>query len=186
MEEIEFFLDEAKENMEKALKHIDGELTKIRAGKAMPNMVEGLLVDYYGTLTPISQVASVSTPDARTLVIKPWEKAMVNVIDKAIRESDLGFNPQNDGELVRINVPPLTEERRKVLVKQAKSEGEDGKVRIRAIRKETNEALKKLQKDGAAEDAIKTAEDKVQVLTDAYILKIDGLLSKKETELLTV
>lgn len=186
MEEIEFFLDEAKENMEKALKHIDGELTKIRAGKAMPNMVEGLMVDYYGTPTPVSQVASVSTPDARTLVIKPWEKAMVNVIDKAIRESDLGFNPQNDGELVRINVPPLTEERRKVLVKQAKAEGEDGKVRIRAIRKETNEALKKLQKDGAAEDAIKTAEDKVQVLTDAYILKIDGLLSKKETELLTV
>jgi ribosome recycling factor len=186
MEEIEFFLDEAKESMEKALKHFDGELTKIRAGKAMPNMVESVMVDYYGTPTPLSQVASVSTPDARSLVIKPWEKAMVNVIDKAIRESDLGFNPQNDGELVRINVPPLTEERRKVLVKQAKSEGEDGKVRIRAIRKETNEALKKLQKDGAAEDAVKTAEDKVQVLTDAYILKIDGLLSKKETELLTV
>ena len=186
MEEIQLFLDDAKESMEKALKHIDGELIKIRAGKAMPNMIESIMVDYYGTPTALSQVASVSTPDARTLVIKPWEKNMVNVIDKTIRESDLGFNPQNDGEVVRINVPPLTEERRKVLVKQAKSEGEDGKVRIRSIRKETNEALRKLQKDGAAEDAVKSAEDKVQVLTDAHILKIDGMVAKKEIELLTV
>ena len=186
MEEIQLFLDDAKESMEKALRHIDGELIKIRAGKAMPNMIESIMVDYYGTPTALSQVASVSTPDARTLVIKPWEKNMVNVIDKTIRESDLGFNPQNDGEVVRINVPPLTEERRKVLVKQAKSEGEDGKVRIRSIRKETNEALRKLQKDGAAEDAVKSAEDKVQVLTDAHILKIDGMVAKKEIELLTV
>ena len=186
MEEIQLFLDDAKESMEKALRHIDGELIKIRAGKAMPNMIESIMVDYYGTPTALSQVASVSTPDARTLVIKPWEKNMVNVIDKTIRESDLGFNPQNDGEVVRINVPPLTEERRKVLVKQAKSEGEDGKVRIRSIRKETNEALRKLQKDGAAEDAVKSAEDKVQVLTDAHILKIDGMVARKEVELLTV
>jgi len=186
MEEIQFFLDEAKEDMEKALKHIDNELTKIRAGKAMPNMVESVMVDYYGTPTAISQVASVNTPDARTLAIKPWEKAMVAVIDKAIRESNLGFNPQNDGEIVRINVPPLTEDRRKVLVKQAKSEGEDGKVRVRSIRKETNESLRKLLKDGASEDDIKTAEDKVQVLTDSYILKVDQLIAKKETELLTV
>jgi ribosome recycling factor len=186
MEEIQFFLDEAKEDMEKALKHIDNELTKIRAGKAMPNMVESVMVDYYGTPTAISQVASVNTPDARTLAIKPWEKAMVAVIDKAIRESNLGFNPQNDGEIVRINVPPLTEERRKVLVKQAKAEGEDGKVRVRSIRKDTNESLRKLLKDGASEDAVKTAEDKVQVLTDSYILKVDSLIAKKENELLTV
>ncbi len=186
MEEIQFFLDEAKEDMEKALKHIDNELTKIRAGKAMPNMVESVMVDYYGTPTAISQVASVNTPDARTLAIKPWEKAMVAVIDKAIRESNLGFNPQNDGEIVRINVPPLTEERRKVLVKQAKSEGEDGKVRVRSIRKDTNESLRKLLKDGASEDAVKTAEDKVQVLTDSYITKVDQLIAKKENELLTV
>lgn len=186
MEEIQFFLDEAKEDMEKALKHIDNELTKIRAGKAMPNMVESVMVDYYGTPTAISQVASVNTPDARTLAIKPWEKAMVAVIDKAIRESNLGFNPQNDGEMVRINVPPLTEERRKVLVKQAKSEGEDGKVRVRSIRKDTNESLRKLLKDGASEDDVKTAEDKVQVLTDSYIVKVDQLIAKKETELLTV
>jgi ribosome recycling factor len=186
MEEIQFFLDEAKEDMEKALKHIDNELTKIRAGKAMPNMVESVMVDYYGTPTAISQVASVNTPDARTLAIKPWEKAMVAVIDKAIRESNLGFNPQNDGEIVRINVPPLTEERRKILVKQAKSEGEEGKVRVRAIRKDTNESLRKLLKDGASEDAVKTAEDKVQVLTDSYITKVDQLIAKKENELLTV
>jgi len=186
MEEIQLYLDEAKEDMEKALKHIDNELTKIRAGKAMPNMVESVMVDYYGTPTAISQVASVNTPDARTLAIKPWEKAMVAVIDKAIRESNLGFNPQNDGEIVRINVPPLTEERRKVLVKQAKSEGEEGKVRVRSIRKDTNEALRKLLKDGASEDAVKTAEDKVQVLTDSYILKVDSLIAKKENELLTV
>ncbi|MDB5274124.1 MAG: frr [Chitinophagaceae bacterium] len=186
MEEIQLYLDEAKEDMEKALKHIDNELTKIRAGKAMPNMVESVMVDYYGTPTAISQVASVNTPDARTLAIKPWEKAMVAVIDKAIRESNLGFNPQNDGEIVRINVPPLTEERRKVLVKQAKSEGEEGKVRVRSIRKETNESLRKLLKDGASEDAVKTAEDKVQVLTDSYILKVDSLIAKKENELLTV
>jgi ribosome recycling factor len=186
MEEIQFFLDEAKEDMEKALKHIDNELTKIRAGKAMPNMVESVMVDYYGTPTAISQVASVNTPDARTLAIKPWEKAMVAVIDKAIRESNLGFNPQNDGEMVRINVPPLTEERRKILVKQAKSEGEDGKVRVRSIRKDTNESLRKLLKDGASEDAVKTAEDKVQVLTDSFIVKVDQLIAKKETELLTV
>jgi ribosome recycling factor len=186
MEEIQFFLDEAKEDMEKALKHIDNELTKIRAGKAMPNMVESVMVDYYGTPTAISQVASVNTPDARTLAIKPWEKAMVAVIDKAIRESNLGFNPQNDGEMVRINVSPLTEERRKILVKQAKSEGEDGKVRVRSIRKDTNESLRKLLKDGASEDAVKTAEDKVQVLTDSFIVKVDQLIAKKETELLTV
>lgn len=186
MEEIQFFLDEAKEDMEKALKHIDNELTKIRAGKAMPNMVESVMVDYYGTPTAISQVASVNTPDARTLAIKPWEKAMVAVIDKAIRESNLGFNPQNDGEVVRINVPPLTEERRKTLVKQAKSEGEEGKVRVRSIRKDTNESLRKLLKEGASEDAVKTAEDKVQVLTDSYIQKVDQLIAKKENELLTV
>jgi ribosome recycling factor len=186
MEEIQLFLDDAKESMEKALKHLDNELLKIRAGKAMPNMVESVMVDYYGTPTPLSQVASVSTPDARTLAIKPWEKSMVAVIDKTIRESNLGFNPQNDGEVVRINVPPLTEERRKTLVKQAKGEGEDSKVRVRAIRKDTNEALKKLQKDGASEDAVKTAEDKVQVLTDSYITKVDALIAKKEHELLTV
>lgn len=186
MEEIQFFLDDAKESMEKALKHLDNELLKIRAGKAMPNMVESVMVDYYGTPTPLSQVASVSTPDARTLAIKPWEKSMVAVIDKTIRESNLGFNPQNDGEIVRINVPPLTEDRRKTLVKQAKGEGEDSKVRVRAIRKDTNEALRKLQKDGASEDDVKTAEDKVQVLTDSYIVKVDQLIAKKENELLTV
>jgi ribosome recycling factor len=149
-------------------------------------MVEGLSVDYYGSRTPLSQVASVTTPDARTLMIKPWEKAMLAEIEKAIRNSNLGFNPQNDGENVRINVPMLTEERRKDLVKQTKTEGETSKVRIRNIRKDTNEDLKRLLKDGAAEDAIKDAEAIVQKLTDSHIVKIDEMLAKKEVEIMTV
>jgi ribosome recycling factor len=186
MEEIRFYLDEAKDSMQKALKHTESEFTKIRAGKASPSMIDGVLVDYYGTLTPISQVAAVGTPDARTITIKPWEKKMIFEIEKAIRNSDLGLNPQTDSENVRLNIPPLTEERRKNLVKQAKAEAENGKVRIRAIRKETNEELKKLLKDGAAEDAIKKAEENVQTLTDEFIVKIDQALSKKESEIMTI
>jgi len=186
MEEIELYLDDAKSTMDKAINHLASELTKIRAGKAMPTMLDGLFVEYYGSNTPLSQVASITTPDARTLMIKPFEKKMVSEIEKAIRNSNLGFNPQNDGECVRINVPALTEERRRDLVKQVKSEGEHGKVRIRNIRKDTNEELKKLLKDGASEDAIKDAEGKVQKLTDNYISKIDDLLAKKEAEIMTV
>ncbi len=186
MEEIELYLDDAKSSMDKAINHLASELTKIRAGKAMPNMLDGLYVEYYGSQTPLSQVASVSTPDARTLMIKPFEKKLVSEIEKAIRNSNLGFNPQNDGESIRINVPLLTEERRRDLVKQVKGEGETGKIRIRNIRKDTNEELKKLLKDGAAEDAIKEAEAKVQKLTDNHIVKIDDLLAKKEQEIMTV
>lgn len=186
MEEIELYLDDAKSSMDKAINHLASELTKIRAGKAMPNMLDGLYVEYYGSQTPLSQVASVSTPDARTLMIKPFEKKLVSEIEKAIRNSNLGFNPQNDGESIRINVPLLTEERRRDLVKQVKGEGETGKIRIRNIRKDTNEELKKLLKDGAAEDAIKEAEAKVQKLTDNHIVKIDDLLAKKEAEIMTV
>lgn len=186
MEEIEMFIDDAKSSMEKAINHLGVELNKIRAGKASPNMIEGLSVEYYGSRTPLSQVASVTTPDARTLMIKPWEKGMLSEIEKAIRNSNLGFNPQNDGENVRINVPMLTEERRKDLVKQTKSEGETSKVRIRNIRKDTNEDLKKLLKEGASEDAIKDAEATVQKLTDSHIAKIDELLAKKEVEIMTV
>jgi ribosome recycling factor len=131
MEEIELYLDDAKSSMDKAINHLASELTKIRAGKAMPNMLDGLYVEYYGSQTPLSQVASVSTPDARTLMIKPFEKKLVSEIEKAIRNSNLGFNPQNDGESIRINVPLLTEERRRDLVKQVKAEGETGKIRIR-------------------------------------------------------
>lgn len=186
MEEIKFYLDEAKESMQKSVKHTESELTKIRAGKAMPNMLDGIMVDYYGAMTPIAQVAAINTPDARTLAIKPWEKKMISEIDKAIRDSDLGLNPTSDSELIRINIPPLTEERRKNLVKQAKSESENGKVRIRGIRKETNEELKKLLKEGASEDEVKKAEENVQQLTDQFIAKIDKLLSEKEEDILTI
>lgn len=186
MEEIKFFLDEAKESMLKALKHTEVEFTRIRAGKAMPNMLDGIMVDYYGTPTPIAQVATISTPDARSLSVKPWEKKMIQEIDKAIRNSDLGVNPQTDSDLVRINIPPLTGERRKALVKQAKAESENGKVRIRTIRKETNEELRKLLKEGASEDEVKKAEEKVQELTDDFITQIDQLLSRKETEIMTI
>lgn len=186
MEEIQFFLDDAKESMEKSIVSLQHELAKIRAGRANPGMLEGLAIDYYGSITPLSQVASVTTPDARTIMIKPWEKKVIVLIEKAIKDGNLGFNPQNDGEQIRITIPPLTEERRKELVKQTKNEGEASKVRVRNVRKETNEELKKLQKDGAAEDAIKDAEAKVQKLTDSYIAKVDEVLSKKEIEIMTV
>lgn len=186
MEEVEFYLAEAKEMMEKSIVHVGVEFNKIRAGKANPSMLDSILVEYYGSMTPLSQVAAVNTPDPRTIAIKPFEKKLVNEIEKAIRMANLGFNPSNDGELIRIPVPPLTEERRRDLVKQAKNESENGKIGVRNIRKDTNEALRKLQKDGVSEDAIKDAEAKVQKLTDAFIAEIEKILSKKETEIMTV
>jgi len=185
-EEIKMYLDDARDTMGKAVEHINRELQRIRAGKALPSMLDGIKIDYYGVETPIAQAASITSGDARTLLIKPFERPIIGKIEKAIRDSDLGLNPQNDGELIRITIPPLTEERRKALVKQVKQEGEAGKVSIRNIRKDTNSTLKDLQKDGASEDAIKLAEEKVQKLTDEFIVKIDDLLTKKETELMTV
>jgi ribosome recycling factor len=185
-EEIQMYLDEAGELMDKAVSHANQELSKIRAGKAMPNMLDGLMVEYYGNPTPINQVASITTPDARTLMVKPWEKSSIGEIEKAIINSDLGLNPQNDGEIVRINIPVLTEERRLSLVKQAKGEAENGKVSIRNIRKDTNDSLKKLLKEGASEDAVKNAEDDVQKLTDSHTAKIDSLLQLKEQDIMTI
>ncbi|SNR45568.1 MULTISPECIES: ribosome recycling factor [Hymenobacter] len=185
-EEIKFYLDEAEESMGKALQHTGVEMTRIRAGKASPAMLDSLRVDYYGTPTPIGQVANVAAPDARTLFIKPWEKNMISEIAKAIKNSDLGLNPQSDAEGVRLNIPAMTEERRRELVKQAKNESESGKVRIRGIRKDVNDALRKLLKEGASEDAIKDAEAKVQKATDSYISRVDDLLSKKESEIMTI
>lgn len=186
MEELEFYLEEAKDHMEKSIHHVSHALAKIRAGRAMPNMLDGLVVDYYGNPTPISQVASINTPDARSLAIKPWEKNMVAAIERAIINSDLGLNPQNDGEIVRLNIPPLTEERRKELVKQSKHEAEHGRISVRNVRKDTNEHLKKLLKEHVSEDAVKDAEASVQELTDEYIKKIEALLAKKEEEIMTV
>jgi ribosome recycling factor len=186
MEEIQFYLDEGKEDMEKAIRHTSSELARIRAGRATTHMVDGLTVEYYGSPTPLGQMASVTVPDSRTIAIKPFEKKMVGEVEKAIRNSDLGVMPQNDGETVRISIPPLSEERRRDLVKRAKNEVENGKVSIRNVRKETNEALRKLLKEGASEDDVKRAEEKVQALTDQYIGKADELSSKKEAEIMTI
>ena len=186
MEEINFYLDAAKEMMNKSIVHLKDALSKIRAGKAMPGMLGGVMVDYYGNMTPLSQVASVSTPDARTLMVKPWEKSMIQEIERSIMNSDLGLNPQNDGEQVIINIPALTEDRRLQLMKQAKNEGENAKISIRNARKDTNDALKSLKNDGASEDDIKRAEDQVQKLTDAYIIKVDVVFLAKEKEIMTI
>ena len=185
-EDIKFVLDNAKEQMDKAVAHLESELLKVRAGKASPQMLEGVMVDYYGNKTPLNQVANINTADARTLVIQPWEKSMLTPIEKAIMMANLGLNPQNDGVIIRILVPALTEERRKDLVKKAKSEAENAKVSMRNIRKEANEELKKLQKGGTPEDEVKTAEEKVQVLTDSYVQKCDKHLEMKEKEIMTV
>lgn len=184
MEEIELYLEEARDLMTKALTHCGNELAKIRAGKANPSMLDGIMVSYYGTNTPLNQVASMTTPDARTIFIKPWEKGMIVEIEKSIRDANLGLNPQNDGQQVIINIPMLTEERRKQLVKQVGAECEHGKVSIRNIRKETNEQLKKIK--GVSEDDVKNAEEKVQKMTDDFSNRIDALMKKKEAEIMTV
>lgn len=184
MDEIQLYLDEANELMGKALVHVGHELTKIRAGKANPTMLEGVMVSYYGNLTPIQQVASLTTPDARTIFIKPWEKNMIGEIERAIMNANLGLNPQNDGQQVIVNIPMLTEERRRQLVKQVGHECEHGRVSVRNIRKETNEQLKKIK--GASEDDIKNAEEQVQQMTNDSIAKIDALMKKKEAEIMTV
>ena len=185
-EEVELFSDDAVEKMEKALKHLMSELSKLRAGKANPAMLEGILVNYYGTPTPLQQVANINTPDARSFVIQPWEKKMIDAIEKAIFAANIGITPSNNGEVVRLVVPQLTEERRKALVKQVKSEGEDAKISIRNARREAIEEFKKLIKSGLPEDMEKDAEENMQKLTDKYIKKVDEALVKKETEIMTV
>jgi ribosome recycling factor len=186
MEELEFYIEEAKDHMEKSVSHVSHMLAKIRAGRALPSMLDGLMVEYYGNPTPINQVASVNTPDAKTLAIKPWEKTILGDIEKTIINSDLGLNPQNDGEIIRLNIPPLTEERRVDLVKQAKQEAEHGKISIRNVRKDANDHIKKLLKEHVSEDEVKKAEDRVQELTDKYVQKIDELLAQKEEDIMTV
>ncbi len=186
MEDLEFYLEEAKEHMEKSVHHVSHALAKIRAGRAMPSMLDGLMVQYYGNPTPINQVASINTPDAKTLAIKPWEKTILGEIERTIINSDLGLNPQNDGEIIRLNIPPLTEERRKELVKQSKNEAEHGRVSVRNVRKDANDHIKKLLKEHVSEDAVKKAETRVQELTDEYVKKIDDILAKKEDEIMTV
>jgi ribosome recycling factor len=185
-EEIQFILDAMEEQMEKAISHLEAELSKVRAGRATPQMLDGLFVDYYGVRTPLNNVSNVNTPDARTIVIQPWEKAMLPIIEKAIQAANLGFNPQNDGAIIRISVPPLTEERRKDLVKKAKAEAEHCKVTLRTSRKDANEEVKKLVKKGLPEDMGKGAEEKIQKLTDTYSAKADKHIEAKEKDIMTV
>ena len=179
-------LDDARSHMEKAIDFCDSELAKIRAGKAMPSMLDGIIIDYYDNPTPLNQVGTINTPDARTLVVQPWEKAMLVVIEKAIMEANIGLNPQNDGVVIRLNVPPLTEERRKDLVKKVKEEAEKGRISIRNIRKDANEKIKKSKAEGSSDDEIKIGEAEVQKLTDINILKVDKLAELKEKDIMTV
>ncbi len=185
-DEVDLYLEDANERMSKAIEHLENELRVVRASKANPAMLSGVMVDYYGTLTPLQQVSNVGTLDARTITIQPWEKNMIGPIEKAILAANLGFNPQNNGEVIRIAVPPLTEERRKQLVKQVKNEGENARVSIRNARRDTNEEIKKLQKQGLSEDVAKDAEIEVQKLTDTFNKKVEEILQKKEEEILTV
>ena len=186
MDTLSACLEKAQQAMEKAHTHTQTAFAKIRAGRALPSMLEDIVVMYYGNETPISQVASISAPDARTLAIKPWESRLIPDLEKAILHSRLALTPQNDGETVRLNIPPLTEERRQGLVKQVKAEAEKGRVAMRSVRREAKETLKRLQKTGTSEDEVKTAEGKIQELTDTYIKRLDSLLIRKEAEIMTV
>jgi ribosome recycling factor len=185
-EEIQMALDEAKDQMDKAIAHMKAELVKVRAGKAHPSMLDSVKIDYYGSITPLKQVANVSTPDPRTLSIQPWEKGMLDTISTSIINANLGLNPQNNGDIIMINVPALTEERRMGLVKQAKAESENAKVSLRNARKEANDFIKAAEKDGLSEDEAKTAESKVQDLTNAYVAKVEEILVEKEKDIMTV
>ncbi|MDG2343769.1 MAG: ribosome recycling factor [Flavobacteriales bacterium] len=185
-EEVDMILEESDEGMQKAISHLNQELSKVRAGRANPSMLDTVRVDYYGAPTPLTQVANVSTLDSRTLTVQPWEKALLDEITKAIINANLGLNPQNNGELIIISVPVLTEDRRKDLVRKAKAEGEHAKVGVRSQRKDANDMVKGLKEEGFGEDAIKDAELEVQNLTNKYISKIDELVSNKETDIMKV
>jgi ribosome recycling factor len=185
-DELNIITESAQENMDKAISHLETELVKVRAGKANPNLVDGIVVDYYGSPTPISQVGNISVADARTLTIQPWEKNMLQPIERAIIAANIGINPQNDGNMIRLFMPPLTEERRKELVKRAQGEGEHSKVAIRNIRRDAMEQVKKLQKNGLSEDVSKDAEKNIQEMTDRYIALVDKHLAAKEKEIMTV
>lgn len=185
-EDLELIIEDLKESMTKAISHLETELVKIRAGKANPNMLDGIMVDYYGNPTPINQIGNISVADARTLTIQPWEKNMLQPIERAIIAANIGINPQNDGNMIRLFLPPLTEERRKELVKRAHNEGEHSRVAIRSIRRDAMEQIKKLQRNGLSEDVTKDAEADVQNITDKFISLVDKHLGTKEKEIMTV
>lgn len=186
VEDLNKILADTESAMKKAISHLEAELTKIRAGKASPNMLDGIMVDYYGNPTPVNQVANVSALDARTISVQPWEKNMLQNIERAITAANIGINPQNDGTTIRLFLPPLTEERRKELVKKCNVEGENAKISVRNIRRDAIEHIKKLQKDGLSEDAAKDAEKGVQDITDRFIGLVEKHLEAKEKEIMVV
>ena len=185
-EDLDLIKMDTESTMKKAISHLEAELVKIRAGKANPNMLDGIVAEYYGSPTPISQIANISVLDARTISVQPWERNMLQPIERAIIASNIGINPQNDGNFIRLFLPPLTEERRKELVKRCNAEGENGKVSIRNIRRDSIEQIKKLQKDGLSEDAAKEAEIEMQELTNRFISLIEKHLEAKEKEIMVV
>jgi ribosome recycling factor len=185
-EEIELITEETRERMEKAAEHFEHELARLRAGRSNPALLDGVTVDYYGVNSPLSQISNINTPDAKTILIQPWEKKMLGIIEKAIMAANLGLTPINNGELIRIGIPPLTEERRHQLVKQVRNEGETAKISIRTARKWANDELKKLLKDGLPEDLEKDAEDIIQEMTHDYNTKIDRIMVLKEKDVMTV
>lgn len=185
-DDLTLIMEDATDSMRKAIGHLEYELTKIRAGKANPQILEGITVEYYGAPTPLSQVANISVADARTLTIQPWERNMLQPIERAIIASNIGINPQNDGQIIRMFLPPLTEERRKEFVKRALNEGEQAKVAVRNIRRDAIENVKKLQKDGLSEDTAKDTEAEIQALTNKYIELVDKHCTQKEKEIMVV
>ncbi|MDC0584472.1 ribosome recycling factor [Bacteroidales bacterium] len=185
-EEVQFSIDAAKEKMGNTVSHLESEVSKIRAGKASPDLLADIMVDYYGTPTPLSQVANVNVPDSKTIAVQPWEKTMIVPIEKAILASNIGLTPINNGDMIRISLPPLTEERRKDLVKQVKNHGEHTKVSVRNARKDANDEIKKLQKDGLSEDLAKDAEAEIQKITDEFVKKTDSVVAAKEKDILTI
>lgn len=185
-QDVKNLMSETRSQMQKALEHFEGELIKIRAGRASAGMLDGVMVDAYGAMSPLNQMANISTPDARTISIQPWDKSLLQAIEKGIMAANIGLTPQSDGTFIRLNIPPLTEERRKELVKQSKSEAEDCRVALRSVRKDSNDKVKKLKTDGLTEDAAKQAETDVQNITNEFIGKVDKHLEVKEKEIMTV
>ena len=186
IEKAQAVMDAAKEKMQSAVTYLEEDLKTYRAGKANPAVFNNVMVNYYGTMTPVPQVASIGTPDAKTMLIQPWDRSLLHTIEKAIMDANLGFTPQNNGEMIRINVPALTEERRTELVKKARTAGENAKVGVRNARRDAIETLKKLQKEGLPEDAEKDFETEVQKLTDNFSKKVEEILAAKEKDMMTV
>ena len=185
-EEVQLVFEMTRERMEKAIEHLETELSRIRAGKANIHILDGIVVEYYGTMTPLNQVSNISTPDAKTIAVQPWEKNMIDPIERAIQNANIGITPMNNGELIRLGIPPLTEERRISLVKQVKNEGENARVSIRNSRREANEEYKQMQKDGLSEDDVKRAEENIQVITNEFIKKVDHVVEEKEQDMMTI